>query len=84
VGILGAASCFYVMSGLPQDTWLRLILWLEVGLMIYAGYGWRKSRIASDGSDPARLKPHSVLLAISLLAFIPTVIYAIKYFGKGA
>jgi APA family basic amino acid/polyamine antiporter len=84
VGVLGAAACFYVMSGLPQDTWLRLILWLEVGLMIYAGYGWRRSRIASGSSNEARLKPHTPLLVFSLVAFVPTVIYAIKYFGKGA
>ncbi len=84
VGIAGALACFYVMSGLPQDTWLRLILWLEVGLMIYAGYGWRRSRIALDSGDPARAKPHTVLLVFSLLVFIPTVIYAIKFFGKAA
>jgi basic amino acid/polyamine antiporter, APA family len=82
IGISGAAACFYVMSGLPQDTWLRLILWLEVGLMIYAGYGWRHSRIGSDVPDDTRRKPHAILMAISLITFIPTVIYAIKFFGK--
>ncbi|HTL98107.1 MAG TPA: amino acid permease, partial [Holophagaceae bacterium] len=46
VSILGAASCLWVMSYLPQDTWLRLITWLEIGLLIYATYGWKKSRLA--------------------------------------
>ncbi|WLT32357.1 amino acid permease [Geothrix sp. PMB-07] len=82
VGLAGAAACGYVMSGLPQDTWLRLILWLEVGLMIYAGYGWRRSHLAEGNAN--RAKPHTALLVTSLVFFIPTVIYAIKFFGKGA
>jgi len=47
VPILGIVFCLYLMSGLPRDTWLRLAIWLALGLAIYFGYGARRSRVAS-------------------------------------
>lgn len=43
IGILGAASCLFVMTGLPPDTWLRLVIWLVIGFVIYFAYGHRHS-----------------------------------------
>ena len=39
VPILGALICVTQMIGLPLATWLRLIIWLVLGLAIYFGYG---------------------------------------------
>lgn len=39
--ILGILSCLYLMTGLPADTWIRLVVWLAVGLIIYFTYGIR-------------------------------------------
>jgi APA family basic amino acid/polyamine antiporter len=41
---LGALSAIFLMFGLPFDTWLRLFVWLIVGLVVYALYGMRYSR----------------------------------------
>lgn len=41
----GALACLWVMSGLPMDTWLRLIVWLILGFVIYFTYGIKNSRI---------------------------------------
>lgn len=30
---------------LPIDTWLRLVVWLFIGLIFYIGYGYRNSRL---------------------------------------
>jgi APA family basic amino acid/polyamine antiporter len=32
------------MSGLPRDTWIRLFVWLAIGLVIYFNYGIKKAR----------------------------------------
>ncbi len=45
VPILGILVCGYLMARLPSDTWLRLIVWLALGLVIYFLYGQRNSRV---------------------------------------
>ncbi len=45
IGLAGAGSCFWVMTGLPKDTWLRLIIWLIIGFVIYFGYGQKHSKL---------------------------------------
>ena len=51
VPVLGVLSCLYLMLGLPWITWLRFVLWLIVGLMIYYAYGFRKSGLRSQHPD---------------------------------
>jgi basic amino acid/polyamine antiporter, APA family len=45
VAPLGAISALFLMFGLPFDTWLRLAIWLVIGLAIYAFYGIKHSRV---------------------------------------
>ncbi|MDQ3996395.1 MAG: amino acid permease, partial [Gemmatimonadota bacterium] len=47
VPILGILICGYMMYGLPGDTWLRLIIWMVLGLVIYFAYGIRHSRLGA-------------------------------------
>lgn len=41
VCILGAISALVQMLALPVDTWIRLVVWLAIGMAIYFGYGAR-------------------------------------------
>jgi APA family basic amino acid/polyamine antiporter len=45
VPIAGILACFYLMAGLPKDTWARLIVWMALGLAIYFLYGRRHSKV---------------------------------------
>src|SRR5437762_10388030 len=50
VPIVGTLICLYLMSGLPLPTWIRLFVWLAIGLSIYFGYG--RLRAASIRAQP--------------------------------
>lgn len=43
--ILGIAFCLYLISGLPWETFVRLKIWFIAGVVIYAAYGYRKSKM---------------------------------------
>jgi APA family basic amino acid/polyamine antiporter len=48
VGPAGAATSVFLMFGLPPDTWVRLAVWLAIGLVVYFAYGARHSRISAS------------------------------------
>ena len=52
VPALGIIICGYMMSSLPSDTWIRLIVWMGIGLLIYFAYGKSHSRVAGT-MEPA-------------------------------
>jgi APA family basic amino acid/polyamine antiporter len=45
VSVAGAAACLYTMWGLPRTAWERFGIWLLVGVLMYAIYGFRHSRL---------------------------------------
>ncbi len=45
VAPLGVGFCFFLMSGLPADTWARLIVWMAIGLVVYFTYSQRHSKL---------------------------------------
>jgi APA family basic amino acid/polyamine antiporter len=52
VAPLGIAVNALMMLFLPVDTWLRLVIWLAIGLVIYSTYGYRHSvlgKLSVDG-----------------------------------
>jgi APA family basic amino acid/polyamine antiporter len=48
VPCLGIASCLLLMFSLPSENWLRLVVWLAIGLIIYCLYGRRFSALSQE------------------------------------
>jgi APA family basic amino acid/polyamine antiporter len=48
VPMLSIVICGLMMYWLPRDTWLRLIIWMAVGIAIYFLYGRHHSRVAKS------------------------------------
>ena len=44
--ILSAVLCVALMGNLSIETWLRFVVWLLIGFVIYFAYGARSSRVA--------------------------------------
>jgi basic amino acid/polyamine antiporter, APA family len=52
--VLSGLACVYLMVNLTVETWLRFLVWLAAGLLIYACYGRRHSRVrAAARGEPA-------------------------------
>jgi APA family basic amino acid/polyamine antiporter len=57
VPILSVLASLYLMLNLTAVTWLRFFVWMAAGLVVYAVYGYRRSRLRTEGprgSDGAR------------------------------
>jgi APA family basic amino acid/polyamine antiporter len=46
--LAGIVVCLALMAGLPLDTWIRLLVWLLIGFLIYFGYGKQHSLLRSE------------------------------------
>jgi APA family basic amino acid/polyamine antiporter len=58
VPILGILTCLLLMFSLPYENWVRLIVWLAVGLLIYFGYGRRHSVMSQHTEH--EIKAHGI------------------------
>ncbi len=45
---ISVLACLGLMLGLPLETWIRFVLWLAIGLVIYASYSRRRSPLCDS------------------------------------
>jgi APA family basic amino acid/polyamine antiporter len=59
--VLGILSCLYLVWYLPPTSWLRFAAWLNLGFVVYVGYGAVHSRLAhgQEGESLAERRAHS-------------------------
>ena len=48
VPVLGIVSCLILMFSLPAENWVRLAVWLAIGMVIYFLYGRKHSLLAAS------------------------------------
>ncbi len=51
VPILGALACLLQMIALPLATWVRLFVWLALGMLVYFGYSARRSALRRPSGE---------------------------------
>ncbi len=51
--VLGVVSCLTLMLSLPRDTWIRLVVWLILGIALYLLYGRGHSVLRRAGRGAA-------------------------------
>ncbi len=47
VPILGIFTCLFMMVFLPMDTWIRLLVWMLIGMDVYLAYGAKHSHLGN-------------------------------------
>jgi len=52
IPLLGMAFCIYLMISLPPITWLRFLLWLIIGMIVYFSYSRHHSLLAASIQQP--------------------------------
>ena len=45
VATLSVVLCVYLMLNLTGETWIRFVVWMAIGLVVYFTYGYRRSRL---------------------------------------
>ena len=48
---LSAAICGYLMLTLPVETWIRFLIWMALGFLIYFTYGMHNSRLSGKAKE---------------------------------
>jgi APA family basic amino acid/polyamine antiporter len=50
--VIGILFAIYLMHDLPPATWIRFVVWLAIGLIIYWLYGYKHSRLRTVDGAP--------------------------------
>jgi len=84
--VLGILSCAYLMLSLPVLTWVRFLVWLDIGMIIYWFYGRTHSPLVNQPEAASRTAMQSLANFITtfglLLVFNATCIAILGYFTE--
>jgi len=84
VPIATVLSAAYLMNSLPLDTWIRLIDWMSIGLVVYFAYSYSSSKLnlvesaaATSKSDEKYTPPVAAIVAI--IGTVLLTVWQVKY-----
>jgi APA family basic amino acid/polyamine antiporter len=70
IPVLGILSCSYLMLSLPVLTWVRFLVWLDLGMVIYWFYGRTHSPLVNAAEASARTPMQSLGNFINTLGLL--------------
>ena len=75
IPILGVITCLFMMVFLPMDTWIRLLVWMLIGLDIYLFYGVKNSHLGNGttsrkGMRMARITGICLAVLLAIVGFL--------------
>lgn len=72
VPLLGVGVCLFMMVFLPMDTWIRLLVWMLIGMDIYLVYGAKHSHLGNgtDNRKGMRIARYTGLALSGLLILV--------------
>lgn len=84
IPILTVWIAAFLMNNLPLDTWIRLIVWMSIGMVVYFAYSYTHSKLANDDgteTDPIEnnFKP-PVAALIAIGGAIVLTIWQVEWF----
>ena len=50
--LISAVACLALILGLERSNWLRFVIWLALGLVVYFAYGFWRSRLRGRSASP--------------------------------
>jgi APA family basic amino acid/polyamine antiporter len=84
IPILTVLSAAYLMNSLPLDTWIRLIDWMAIGLVVYFAFSYNNSHLGKITDEEANVEtpvdykpPIAAIIAIVLA--IALTIWQVSY-----
>ncbi|HVF46780.1 MAG TPA: amino acid permease, partial [Pyrinomonadaceae bacterium] len=83
VPIATVVSAAYLMNSLPLDTWIRLIVWMSIGLVVYFAYSYSHSKLKdstnadANESESRGAPPIAAIIAVGLT--IVLTLYQVPY-----
>ena len=84
IPIATVVSAAYLMNSLPLDTWIRLIDWMAIGLVIYFAYSYSNSNLGkvtdaeANVETPASYTP-PIAAIIAIVLCIALTLYQVPY-----
>jgi APA family basic amino acid/polyamine antiporter len=70
IPVLGVLSCLYLMLSLSVVTWVRFLVWLDIGMLIYWFYGRRHSPLADPREQASRGALEEAANGVTMLGYV--------------
>jgi amino acid transporter len=74
---LSVGMCVYLMYSLPVMTWIRFLIWLDIGLVIYFFYGHNRSKIITSTDRSSHMTPKYLLHFFGLTVLLNAALFGL-------